>query len=51
MKDTDLYSWILGLAEPWFVQAVVLNTVEGRVDTGHPHDAVLGREVIEKKTK
>ncbi len=33
MKDTDLYSRILGLAEPWFVEAVELNTVEGRVDS------------------
>ena len=32
MKDTDLYSRILGLAAPWFVDAVKLNTVEGRVD-------------------
>ncbi len=32
MKDMDLYSRILGLAEPWFVEAVELDTVEGRVD-------------------
>lgn len=32
MKDTVLYSRILGLAEPWFVEAVKLDTFEGRVD-------------------
>lgn len=31
MKDTDLYSQILGLTKPWFVDAAELNT-EGRVD-------------------
>ncbi|NDY57956.1 transposase family protein [Desulfovibrio sulfodismutans] len=31
MKDTDLYSRILGLLEPWFVEAVESNTVDGRV--------------------
>jgi len=37
MKDTDLFSRIFVLAEPWFVEAVELNTVEGRVDicVGH----------------
>ena len=37
MKDTDLYSRILGLAAPWFVDAVKLNTVEGRVDIHVEH--------------
>lgn len=32
MKKTDLYLRILGLAEPWFVEAVELDTVESRVD-------------------
>jgi len=32
MKDPDLYSHILGLTNPWFVDAVELNTAEGRVD-------------------
>ncbi len=37
MKDTDLFSRIFGLAEPRFVEAVELDTVEGRVDThGNP---------------
>lgn len=38
MKDTDPYSRILGLAEPWFVEAVELNTVEGRVFIRVEHD-------------
>ncbi len=30
MKDTDLYSRILGLSDPWFVVDVALDTVGGR---------------------
>jgi transposase len=52
MKDTDLYSWILGLAAPWFVDAVKPNTVEGRVDIHVEHSSgvrwacpVCGREL------
>ena len=37
MKDTDLYSRILGLTEPWFVEAVELDTVEGWVDIRVEH--------------
>jgi hypothetical protein len=37
MKNTDLYSRILNLAEPWFVEAVELNTVEARVDIRVEH--------------
>jgi predicted RNA-binding Zn-ribbon protein involved in translation (DUF1610 family) len=37
MKDTDLYSRILGLTEPWFVEAVELDTAEGRVDIRVEH--------------
>ena len=32
MKDMDLYVRIPGLTEPWFVEAVELDTAEGRVD-------------------
>lgn len=32
MKDTDLYSRILGLSDPWFVADVELDTAGGRVD-------------------
>jgi len=32
MKDTELYSRILGLTEPWFVEGVELATADGRVD-------------------
>ena len=37
MKDTDLYFRILGLTEPWFVEAVELDTAEGRVDIRVEH--------------
>ena len=43
MKDTDLYSQILGLAAPWFVDAVKLNTVEGRVDIHVEHSSGVRR--------
>jgi len=39
MKDTDLYSRILGLAEPWFVEAVELDAVEGRIDIRVDHNS------------
>ena len=39
MKDTDLYSRILGLTEPWFVEAVELTTADGRVDIHVEHGA------------
>ena len=39
MKDTDLHSRIPGLAEPWFVEAVELNTGEGREDIRVEHGA------------
>ena len=32
MKDTELYSRILGLTESWFVETVELTTADGRVD-------------------
>ncbi len=32
MKDTDLYSRILGLSSPWFVADVKLDTTVGQVD-------------------
>jgi len=35
MKDTDLYSRILGLSDPWFVADVELDTAGGRVDVEH----------------
>ena len=37
MKDTELYSRILGLTEPWFVEAVELTTADGRVDIHVEH--------------
>ncbi|WP_243367386.1 transposase family protein [Fundidesulfovibrio soli] len=37
MKATDLFSRILGLTEPWFVEVVDLDTVEGRVDIRVEH--------------
>src|SRR5688572_16191022 len=52
MRDTQLYQQILGLAEPWFVSRVELNTVENRVDiwVEHRQDAkwccpVCGKQV------
>ncbi len=36
MKDTDLYSRILGLSDPWFVADVELDTAGGRVDVHAP---------------
>ena len=37
MKDTDLYSRILGLSDPWFVADVELDTAGGRVDVHVEH--------------
>ncbi|MBF0480620.1 MAG: transposase family protein [Desulfovibrionaceae bacterium] len=37
MKDADLYSRILDLAELWFVEAAELDTAEGRVDIRVEH--------------
>ena len=39
MKDTDLYSRILGLIDPWFVADVELDTTGGRVDVHVDHAA------------
>ena len=39
MKDTDLYSRILGLSDPWFVADVELDTGGGRVDVHVDHAA------------
>ncbi|MCC6424693.1 MAG: transposase family protein, partial [Phycisphaerales bacterium] len=37
MHDTQLYQRILGLAEPWFVSRVELNTAQSRVDIWVEH--------------
>ena len=37
MKDTDLYSRILGLSAPWFVADVELDTTVGQVDVHVEH--------------
>ena len=37
MKDTDLYSRILGLSAPWFVADVKLDTTVGQVDVHVDH--------------
>ena len=37
MKDTDLYSRILGLSAPWFVADVELDTTGGQVDVHVDH--------------
>ncbi len=50
MKDTDLYSRILGLTEPWFVADVELDTVGGRVDV-HVEHAPDVRWSTEQTTK
>ena len=39
MKDTDLYSRILGLSAPWFVADVELDTTVGQVDDHVYHAA------------
>ena len=41
MKDTDLYSRILGLTEPWFVEAVELSTADGRVNGRREDETTL----------
>lgn len=38
MKDTDLYTQILGLSDPWFVQDVKLDTANQRVDVIVKHE-------------
>ena len=52
MKDTDLYSRILGLSDPWFFADVELDTAGGRVDVHVDHAAgvrwpcpICGREL------
>lgn len=35
MENTDIYSLILGLNAPWFVEAVGLNTVKGGWTSAH----------------
>ena len=37
MKDTDLYSQILGLSAPWFVADVEVDTAVGQVDVHVDH--------------
>jgi len=37
MKDTELYSQILGQTEPWFVETVELTTADARVDIHVEH--------------
>lgn len=56
MKNTDLYSRILGLTKPWFVEAAELDTVEGGVDTCVEHSPSVrwfcptcGREHVEPR--
>jgi transposase len=39
MKDTDLYSQILGLSDPWFIADIELDTSGGQVDVHVDHAA------------
>ena len=45
MKDTDLYSRILGLSAPWFVADVELDTTVGQVDVHVDHAPVSDGDV------